>query len=193
MVCTLALDARQTLKMWQPLALLFHIMNLDLLWVRKRCLNISAIGGDILSLSLDFWPFRWMFGPKMIFPKYACLSPPKSWWLLWQGCFGDFFGGEETFYVWPIACIKEIQMCYYLWNHSQTSHQHFNTEPPGLAGRPLGQWSFLQIFCAGAQRSKLVFANGLPITLGMNEATSPNTTRVTLATATRGTGIKMAI
>ena len=39
----------------------------------------------------------------------------------------------------------------------------------------------------------MVFANGLPITLGMNEATSPNTTRVTLATATRGTGIKMAI
>ena len=50
-----------------------------------------------------------------------------------------------------------------------------------------------RFFCAGAQRSKLVFANGLPITLGMNEATSPNTTRVTLATATRGTGIKMAI
>ena len=64
---------------------------------------------------------------------------------------------------------------------------------PGPTGRPLGQWSFLQIFCAGAQRSKLVFANGLPITLGMNEATSANTTRVTLATATRGRGIKMAI
>ena len=108
MVCTLALDARQTLKLWQPLALLFHIMNLDFLWVRKRCLNISAIGGDILSLSLDFWPFRWMFDPKMIFPKYACLWPPKSWWLLWQGCFGDFFGGEETFYVWPIAFIKPL-------------------------------------------------------------------------------------
>ena len=167
--------------MWQPLAILFHIMNLNLLWIRRTCLNISAIGGDILSLSLDLW---------MIFPNMRVSNLQSLGDCFGKDVLGIFLGGNI---ISVTRCIKEIQMCHFLSNHSQTSHQHFNTQPPGPAGRPLGQWSFLQIFCAVAQRSKLVFANRLPITLGMDEATSPNTTRVTLATTTRCTGIQMAI